>query len=183
MRSMLLCRIVLLCALPLGAQAPAPNDPPPRAPTAAAPAAPPTLRVGTMSELMVHMIYPTSDAVFYITSRTPYTDAEWTTLQAQDADARRIGQPVDDARPHATGRWNKDSRLMLDAAAAAFKARESQGRGGDGGGQRPAPRVVHVCHKDYRPDYGKPRPPIAARCGVPEFRGSEVLVRKFGSEF
>ena len=40
-------------------------------------AAPPTARIGTMSELMVHMIYPTSDAVFYITSRTPTTDAEW----------------------------------------------------------------------------------------------------------
>ena len=55
-----------------------PNAPAnPATQTATAPAAPPTVRVGTMSELMVHMIYPTSDAVFYISSRTPKTDAEW----------------------------------------------------------------------------------------------------------
>ena len=30
--------------------------------------------VGTMSELMIRIIYPSSDAVFYITTRTPETD-------------------------------------------------------------------------------------------------------------
>ena len=30
-------------------------------------------RVGSMSQLMVHLIYPTSDAVFYIQTRTPAT--------------------------------------------------------------------------------------------------------------
>ena len=34
---------------------------------------PPTRIVGSMSDLMVKMIYPTSDAVFYITTRTPKT--------------------------------------------------------------------------------------------------------------
>ena len=32
---------------------------------------------------MVHMIYPTSDAVFYITTRAPKTDEEWAALQAK----------------------------------------------------------------------------------------------------
>ena len=31
--------------------------------------------VGTMSELMIKIIYPASDAVFYITTRTPTTEA------------------------------------------------------------------------------------------------------------
>ena len=42
---------------------------------------PPTRNVGTMSELMVKIIYPTSDALFYIESRTPKTDAEWGALE------------------------------------------------------------------------------------------------------
>ena len=46
-------------------------------------AAVPTRPVGTMSDLMVKMIYPTSDAIFYIETRTPKTDAEWGELQAK----------------------------------------------------------------------------------------------------
>lgn len=31
----------------------------------------------TMSDLMVKIIYPASDAIFYITTREPKTEAEW----------------------------------------------------------------------------------------------------------
>ena len=37
----------------------------------------------TMSELMVKIIYPTSDALFYVESRTPKTEAEWNALEGQ----------------------------------------------------------------------------------------------------
>jgi hypothetical protein len=36
-----------------------------------------------MSELMVDVIYPASDAVFYISTRTPKDAAEWTELQGK----------------------------------------------------------------------------------------------------
>ena len=49
----------------------------PAAPSAAA--TPVARRVGTMSELMVDFIYPASDAVFYISTRTPTTSEEWAT--------------------------------------------------------------------------------------------------------
>ena len=38
-------------------------------------------RVGTMSDLMVQIIYPASDAIFYITTRTPTSSSEWTALE------------------------------------------------------------------------------------------------------
>ena len=44
---------------------------------------PPTRNVGSMSDLMVKIIYPTSDALFYIESRTPTTDAEWIALEGR----------------------------------------------------------------------------------------------------
>ena len=69
--------------LAAAAQAPAspavqPPSPPPTAAENPKPA-----RVGTMSELMIKIIYPTSDAVFYITTRTPKDDADWNELQAK----------------------------------------------------------------------------------------------------
>src|SRR4051812_23417628 len=38
---------------------------------------------GTTSELMVKIIYPASDAIFYISTRTPATDVEWNDLQGK----------------------------------------------------------------------------------------------------
>ena len=53
-------------------------------PHAQAPAPASDLKVvGTMSELMIRIIYPSSDAVFYITTRTPETDIQWGELQGQ----------------------------------------------------------------------------------------------------
>ena len=43
----------------------------------------PVRSVGTMSELMVDILYPASDAVFYIETRTPSTGEEWALLQMQ----------------------------------------------------------------------------------------------------
>jgi len=39
--------------------------------------------VGTMSELMIKIIYPASDPIFYITTRTPTTESEWGELQGK----------------------------------------------------------------------------------------------------
>src|SRR5581483_3381145 len=77
--------------------------------------------VGTMSDLMVRIIYPTSDAVFYIATRTPTTDAEWHDLEGKTlmlAESGNLlmmpGYARDDKR------WMDDARLMLDAGTAAF---------------------------------------------------------------
>ena len=127
----------------------------------AAPSTPAPMQViGTMSELMVDIIYPTSDAVFYITSRTPKTDAEWQTLQGQTLmlaeSANLLLMP---ARARGREQWIKDARLMLDAGTAAFKAAKAK--------DLPALEALSdqlyescvTCHKNFRPNYGKPKPP------------------------
>src|SRR6516162_6228359 len=93
-------------------------------------------QIGTMSDLMAKVIYPASDAVFYIETRTPKTDAEWDALQ---------GKTLIIA----------DSRLMLDAGTEAFKAAK----------RHDVPGLVAVndalytscvtCHRHYRPNYGR----------------------------
>lgn len=128
--------------------------------TAAAQAPAPTQRVGTMSELMVHLIYPTSDAVFYISSRTPKTDAEWTVLQAQTLTlAESANLLMMPGRARDQDRWMKDSKLMLDAGMAAFNAAKAK--------DVPALEALSdqllesctTCHQHYRPNYGKKPPP------------------------
>ena len=129
-------------------------------PPAANKQTPVTARIGTMSELMVHMIYPTSDAVFYISSRTPKSDTEWAELQAKTltlAESASLLMMPGRARDH--GQWMKDARLMLDAGWAAFKAAKAKDVAALEALSDQLYESCVTCHKNYRPDYGKPKPP------------------------
>jgi hypothetical protein len=129
------------------------------APPASGNQSPSIVRVGTMSELMVHLIYPTSDAVFYISSRTPTTDEEWGQLQARTltlAESANLLMLPGRTRP---GEWNKDARQMLDAAWAAFKAAKAKDQAGVEAVSDQLYESCVSCHKAYRKDYGKPKPP------------------------
>jgi hypothetical protein len=120
---------------------------------------PGTARVGTMSDLMVHIIYPTSDAVFYVSSRSPETEAQWKELQAKTltlAESANLLMMAGRTRP---GQWDRDSRQMLDAAWAAFKAAKAKDLDGVEAVSDQLYESCVACHKAYRPDYGKPKPP------------------------
>lgn len=120
----------------------------------------PTQRVGTMSELMVHLIYPTSDAVFYISSRTPKTDAEWATLQAQTltlAESANLLMMRGRARDQDV--WMQDAKLMLDAGMAAFRAAKAKDVAALEALSDQLLESCTSCHRHYRPDYGRKPPP------------------------
>lgn len=139
----------LLPALALRAQSQAP-----------APRATPAARaVGTTSELMVHVLRPASDAVFYIASRTPETEAEWGALQAQTlilAESANLLMLPERARGRA--QWLADAALLLEAGRAAFVAAKAK--------DVPALEALNdrmyeacvACHQHFRPGYGN-RPP------------------------
>ncbi len=109
-----------------------------------------------MSELMVKIIYPASDAIFYISSRTPETDAEWATLQGQALvvaeSANLIMMP---RRAYDKDRWMRDSKLMLDAGRAAYKAAMEKDVEALVALSDQMYQSCVVCHLHYRPDYGK----------------------------
>jgi len=147
----------LTVAAPLAARAQTTPPARPTAPAAAAAAAAAPIRpVGTMSELMVHLIRPTSDAVFYITSRTPSTSEEWTTLQAQTLmlaeSATLLLLPA-----HARGRaqWLADTRLMLDAGRKAFEAAKAKDVAALEALNDALYQSCVTCHEHFRPGYGK----------------------------
>ncbi len=132
---------------------PSGSAPAPRAATPATPAARP---VGTMSELMVHVIRPTSDAVFYITSRTPTTDEEWGTLQAQTLMLAESGHLLlMPSRARGRTQWIADAQLMLEAGRKAFAAAKAKDVAALEALNDEMYQSCVVCHQHFRPGYGK----------------------------
>lgn len=142
--------VVIACAAACSASpAPAPAGP------AAAPM-PLARRVGTMSELMVDFVYPASDAVFYISTRTPTTSEEWATLQGQTlmlAEAANLLMMPGRARD--TDRWMADAALMLDAGEAAYRAAKDRDVSALEALSDALYESCVTCHSHYRPDYGR----------------------------
>jgi hypothetical protein len=119
---------------------------------------PPTRNVGTMSDLMVKIIYPASDALFYIESRTPKTDSEWTVLEGQALmvaeSANLLMMP---GRARDQKQWMADAKLMLDAGSAAYAAAKQHDVEGIVMVNERLLESCTSCHKNYRPNYGKPK--------------------------
>jgi cytochrome c556 len=113
-------------------------------------------RVGTMSELMADFIYPASDAVFYISSRTPTTGEQWMALQAQTLmlaeSANLLMMP---GRARDSEGWMADAKLLLDAGEAAYRAAKDRDVAALEALSDPLYESCVTCHRDYRPDYGR----------------------------
>jgi hypothetical protein len=115
--------------------------------------------IGTMSDLMIKILYPNADAVFYITTRTPTTEAEWGELQAKTLVlAETANLLVMPGRLRDEKQWLEDAKLLREAGAAAFKAARAK--------DVPALEALNdqlyqscvQCHMHYRPNYGRRRP-------------------------
>jgi len=132
----------------------------------------------TMSQLMIDPIYPASDAIFYIETRTPGTDAEWRTLEAKTAALAEAAKALTGPlyfRDRA--RWMDDAKLMLDASVAASEAARRR----DVNGLMAINDALYTscvqCHQHYRPGYGARRaaaadvPPPPAPAATPDLEG------------
>ena len=124
-----------------------------------APSRPPTRNVGTMSDLMVKIIYPASDALFYIESRTPKIESEWTVLEGQALmvaeSANLLMMP---GRARDQKQWIVDAKLMLDSAADAYAAAKKRDVHGIVMVNERLLESCTSCHKNYRPNYGRKQP-------------------------
>lgn len=112
--------------------------------------------VGTMSELMVKIIYPASDAILYISTRTPESEEQWNVLQGQALmlaeSANLLMMP---SRAMDDDQWMRDSELMLEAGIAAFEAALNKDVEALAALNDAVYMSCVVCHEHYRPDYGK----------------------------
>jgi hypothetical protein len=113
-------------------------------------------RVGTVSQLMIEVIYPTSDAAFYISTRTPETDARWRELQGQMlmlAESGNLLAMAGYARDQE--QWIADAKLMRDAGAAAYRAAKAKDVAAIEALSDQLYTSCTTCHMHYRPNYGR----------------------------
>jgi hypothetical protein len=120
-------------------------------------------RVGSMSELMVDLIYPTSDAVFYIATRTPTDQVGWNALSAQTLmlaeSANLLMMP---GRARDQERWMQDAKLLLDVGTEAFKASKAKDVEALEALNDRLYQSCVTCHQHYRGNYGRRPAPGAA---------------------
>jgi cytochrome c556 len=114
--------------------------------------------VGTVSQLMVNIIYPTSDAIFYIERTPPKTDVEWNTIRNQALMLAESGNLLMmPSRVRDQGNWIKDSKMLVDVGAAAYKAALAKDMDGIVALNQQLNDACVVCHQQYRRGYGKRR--------------------------
>jgi len=109
-----------------------------------------------MSDLMVKIIYPASDAIFYITTRTPATEAEWGELQGKAlALAESANLLMMPGRARDRDRWMEDAKLLLDAGRAAYRAARAKDAAALDALNDQLYTSCTSCHQHYRPNYGR----------------------------
>jgi poly(3-hydroxybutyrate) depolymerase len=114
------------------------------------------IRQMPMKPIMSQVIYPTSDAIFYVTSRTPKDDADWAALLKKTetlAEAAKVMLLPTHRRDR--DKWMTDAQLMVEASAAAVEAAKRKSVDGLANLNDALYASCVTCHKDYRPGYGR----------------------------
>jgi hypothetical protein len=125
-----------------------------QAPAVQAPAMKP---IGTVDDLMVGIIWPISDEVFYITTRdTPKNEEQWRLFQGRmlilAESANLLMMP---GRAWDNDQWMKDSQRLYDAGSAAYKAAKARDLDKIASLSDAMYAACVGCHNDYRPNYRK----------------------------
>ena len=133
-------RVSILFFLAAGASAQAPSFQP----------------VGTVSQLMIDLIYPSSDAIFYIERAPPKNEVEWNAIRAQALLLAESGNLLMMAgRVRDQGNWMKDSKMLIDAGTAAYKAASAKDMTAILALNDQLNAACVTCHEQYRPNYHK----------------------------
>ena len=112
--------------------------------------------VGSMGDLMVKFLYPASDSILYIETRTPETDFEWNQLAgnallvAETANLLMMPSRAEDQ-----GQWMRDTKLMLDVGKKAYEAALEKDLQALIALNAEMIQSCVVCHRHYRPNYGR----------------------------
>ena len=138
------------------------TPPAPAAPgiTATAGTKPVPIFPATMKELMVDLIFPTSNELFYVSRNEPKTDGDWMRLEMNFlALAESANALMAPPRARDQGQWMKDGKLLQDVAVKAYrfaKARDYAALTTTELNEE-IYEACQACHVNYRPGY-KRRP-------------------------
>ncbi|HEY7338533.1 MAG TPA: hypothetical protein VH639_26840 [Bryobacteraceae bacterium] len=116
--------------------------------------APESRPVGTLSQLMIDVIYPTSNAIFYIERTPPQTEVDWEGVRQNALTlAESANLLMTPARARDNAKWMADAKLLLDAGATAYKAALAKDTAAIVALNDPLNTACVQCHMDYRPNY------------------------------
>jgi hypothetical protein len=114
--------------------------------------------VGTMSEVMLEMIFPVSNELFYVGRNEEKTQKDWNDLRNNMLTLAEIANLLmTDTRAKDKGQWMQDAKLLRDVAAKAFQMAKAKDLEGLKGLNDEAYESCQSCHVHYRPGY-KRRP-------------------------
>lgn len=110
--------------------------------------------VGTMSELMLDIIFPTSNEIFYVGRNENKTLKEWDDLRnnalvlAESANLLMAENRAKDQE-----RWMADARLLWEVGNKAFKAAKVKDLEAIKALNDDLYEACQSCHEHYRPGY------------------------------
>ena len=116
--------------------------------------APPMKSVGTMSEFMLDVIYPTSDQIFYVGREDKKSQKDWADLKNTAlmlAESANLLMAVNRARDN--DQWMKDAKLLWEAANKAFILAKVKDEAGIEALNADLYEACQSCHVHYRPGY------------------------------
>ncbi|HTC62026.1 MAG TPA: hypothetical protein VK709_04230 [Candidatus Saccharimonadales bacterium] len=108
--------------------------------------------VGTNLQVMKAMVIPSSDVLFAISANAPKNDKEWTAVQNSALILAESGNLLMmTGRSKDNGEWMKDSKALVDAGNAAFKAANAKDLNKLGDISDDILAACETCHTKYKP--------------------------------
>jgi hypothetical protein len=133
--------------------------------TAAMAQAPTTFQpVGNMRQLMIDIIYPTSDAIFYVDREPPKNQHDWDVLRTDALTLAESGNLLMmEGRARDQKNWIMESKMLADIGGKAYKAAQAKDIDGIRALNDSLNAACVVCHYQYRPGYHRRKPVIEVK--------------------
>jgi len=110
--------------------------------------------VGSMKDLMLDVIYPTSDQIFYVSRDEKKTEKDWIALRQNALTlAESANLLMADNRARDKGVWMTDARLLWEVGNKAYKDAKARDLDGLEGLNAELYEACQSCHVHYRPGY------------------------------
>ncbi len=120
--------------------------------------------VGTMQQLMIDIIYPTSDAIFYVDREPPKNQHDWDVLRTEALTLAESGNLLMmEGRARDQKNWIMESKMLSDIGGKAYKAAQAKDIDGIRALNDSLNAACVVCHYQYRPGYHRRRPTIESK--------------------
>jgi hypothetical protein len=120
--------------------------------------------VGSMKQLMIDIIYPVSDAIFYVDREPPKNQHDWDLLRTQALTLAESGNLLMmEGRARDQKNWVLESKMLVDIGGKAYKAAQAKDIEGIRALNDSLNAACVVCHYQYRPGYHRRRPVIESK--------------------